>query len=163
MFTFNGDYNDFAQVAEYIGDFARVRAEIIEAGQYPYNASFEGRIPGEFNRTTRKNVEGDHETAAIYMLQCLYRAWEIEARVLDLLAKGYRHITYLDEIKRFQHVVLYPTDRHQGEWAEYEGARLLPETNERQTEVTGRIRGVLPKGKRTRGYLVNGRNVLVLP
>lgn len=31
MFTFNRNYDDFEQVAQFIGDFARVRQEIIDA------------------------------------------------------------------------------------------------------------------------------------
>ena len=153
-YTFNGNYNDLEQVAQFIGDFAKVHAEIITSGQYPYNASFRGRIPGDFNRESRRNVEGDHEDAAIYLLQGLLRAWEQEAKITDLLAEGYECLEALDDEERFANVVLHPT-RHRmgGEWAEYESARVVPED--------GRPHGVLPKGKRTRGYLVAGRRVLV--
>jgi hypothetical protein len=152
-FTFNGDYRDYAQVAQYIGDFARARDEILAAGEYPYDASFRGRIPGDFNREQRERVEGDHETAAIYMLQGLYRAWEQEAQTLTLLAQGYEWLDELDATERFRHVVLCPTDRMGGEWREYRDARVTAEG--------GRPCGILPKGKRTHGFLVSGRRVLV--
>lgn len=162
MFTFNNDYDDFAQVAQFIGDFARVRDEILSAGQYPYNDSFVGRIPGEFNRAKRKNVEGDHETAAIYMLQGLFRAWAQEAEALDLLTKGYEIIDALEAVERFQHIVLHPTRRMGGERAEYHDARLLPERVTRSGDVIAVPTFVLPKGKRTRGYRISGRRVLAL-
>lgn len=113
-------------------------------------------------REQRKGVEGDHETAAIYMLQGLFRAWEREAEALDLLTKGYEDIDALEAVERFSHVVLHPARRMGGERAEYHDARLVPERVTRDGNVIAVPYGVLPKGKRTHGHLVSGRRVLAL-
>jgi hypothetical protein len=162
-FVFNGNYNDLGQVAEWIGEFARIREEIIErTGRgFVYNDEIIGRIPGIGNKEKRPNT-GSHEDTAIYLLQTLYRFWEQEARIIDLLAEGYEPIERLAGVERFSRVVLYPARNMGGSWAEYESARLVPETNAQQADVTGRISAVLPKGKRTHGHLVSGRRILVL-
>jgi hypothetical protein len=58
-------------------------------------------------------------------------------------------------------VILYKADRS-GEYHEYADARLVPEANLRQAEVTGRISALLPKGKRTNGVSVGRGGYAVL-
>lgn len=163
MFTFNGKHDDYEQVAPYIGEFAKIRAEIIErtGRSFVYNDDFRDRIPAIANKEMRPPA-GSHEDSAIYMLQKLYRWWEQEARITDLLADGYEILDGLEHETRFRHVIFFPTRDMQGEWAEWRDARLLPEEKPHQAEITGRVRAVLPKGKRTHGHLCNGRGVLVL-
>jgi hypothetical protein len=155
LFIFNKNYDDYEQVAEWIGDFARIRQEIVDAGRYPHNASFRGRIPGSFSREVRPGVEGDHEDAAIYLLQGLYREREREARRLDFIAEGAVEIETVNGRERFKRVLIYPVRRMGGEQVEYENVRLV--------NVEGnRPGGVLLKGARTRAIPIYDRRVLAL-
>lgn len=63
QFVFNGDHSDVEQVRPWMDAYREVRAELDAAGQYPYNDSFKGRIPG---------IEGEREETAIYFLQTLH-------------------------------------------------------------------------------------------
>lgn len=145
MFKFNRDYKDYGQVEQFVPAFMARLREIEAAGQYRYNDSFKGHIPG---------IEGPDEDTAIYLLQGLERRNRQDEKVAALLAAGYEHASTLDGTTKFERVVLYPTREMGGEWAEYQDARLVP-------YESGEPRAILPKGKRTHGHLVNGRAVLV--
>lgn len=161
LFRFNGDYSDLEQVAEYLPEFEAVLAELEAAGEYRYNDSFKGRIAGIANTEKRGPNVGTHEDTAIYLLQGLERKRREDERVEALLADGYEFIEALDETTRFANVVLVPTGRMNGSWAEYAGARVVPTTHDAQVKATGALWAVLPKGKRTNGHYINGRKVLV--
>lgn len=105
---------------------------------------------------------GACEDTAIYLLQGLFRQREQAERVDLALADGFEQIESVSGVERFARVIVYHPDRT-GEWREYADARLVPEDNPRQVAVTGRIRALLPKGKRTHGLLigVNSSRVLV--
>ena len=152
MFTWNRDYKDLEQVAEWLPEFKELRAAMISAGEYPYNDSFKGKIPG---------IAGEREDTAIYLLQGLFRQREMAARVAGWLGDGLRPLSELGAVTKFRRVVLYKADRS-GEWYEYADARLVPETKPHQAEVTGRISMLLPKGKRTHGVLVGANSFAVL-
>jgi hypothetical protein len=151
-FTWNNDYQDLEQVAEWLPAFTVIRDQITDAGGYPYNDDFKGKIPG---------IMGDREDTAIYLLQGLYRQREMQARLDAWLADGYRAIDRVDGIRKFARVILYRDNRN-GEYKEYQDARLIPETNPRQAEVSGDIRALLPKGKRTHGVYVGTSRYAVL-
>lgn len=144
-FTWNGDYSDFAQVERFLPAFLEVLDELEGAGQYRYNDSFKGRIPG---------IEGEREDTAIYMLQGLQRQRAQDFKIADLIAQGYEHIDTLETVERFAHIVLYPVRRMGGEWQEFREARLTPRD--------GKPYGVLLKGNRTRGALVSDRRALAI-
>jgi hypothetical protein len=152
VFTWNRDYKDLEQVAEWLPEYTEVRAAAIKAEGYPYDAFFKGKIPG---------LVGDREDTAIYLLQGLYRQREMDARITAWLADGYRSLTELDAVTKFPHVILYRADRS-GTWHEYADARLVPEAKANQAEVTGKISVLIPKGKRTNGVLVGINNFAVL-
>ena len=126
MFTWNKDYHDLEQVAEWLPAFTEIRDGITAAGGYPYNDDFKGRIPG---------IAGDREDTAIYLLQGLYRQREMDARIAAWLADGYREVTSVAAVEKFARVILYKRDRS-GEWHEYADARLTPEVNPRQAAIT---------------------------
>jgi len=157
MFHFNGDHEDLAQVAPYIGTFAHVRAEILAATgrSFVYDDEFVDRIPAIANKV-RRPPAGTHEGTAIYMLQTLYRAWEMEARLMDLRAEGYEDIEHIDGTTACEHLVLYPRRQMGGPFEEFTSARLVP----REPGGSGRPYAVLKKGKRTRGRLIDDRGVL---
>lgn len=157
-FTFNGKYDDYNQVAQFIGDFTVIRRELIESPVgYAYNDDFRGRIPGIANTTKRGPSVGSHEDAAIYMLQTLYRWWELEARLLGLKAEGAEAIETMGpaEVARFKLVVLYPTRDMGGEHIEIPDARIMADEN-------GKPAYVLRKGARTLGTLIDDRGILVV-
>jgi hypothetical protein len=151
-FTWNRDYKDLEQVAQWLPEYTEVHAAAIKAEGRPYNAFFKGKIPG---------IAGDREDTAIYLLQGLYRQREMDARISGWLADGYRHLTELDAVTKFPAVILYRADRS-GEWHLYEAARLVPEAKPNQAAVTGKISALIPKGKRTHGVLVGVNSFAVL-
>ncbi|WIE81088.1 hypothetical protein [Curtobacterium sp. MCSS17_016] len=62
-FVWDGDYDNHEQVRPLFADYERIRDELTEAGKYPYNDSFKGRIPA------LAAASESHEDTAIYMLQ----------------------------------------------------------------------------------------------
>jgi hypothetical protein len=161
LFTFNGDYHDLEQVAPWLDEFSRIRDEIISAGRYTYNDDFRDKIPGIANKEYRGPSSGTHEDTAIYLLQGLYRKRENAARIEAALRDGCEPIASIERITKFSRVIVYDDqNRMRGPiWQEWESARLIPETNPNHNP--GEICAVLPKGKRSSGYRVNGRKVLV--
>jgi len=157
MFQFNGDHDDLSQVAPYIGTFAQTRAEILAATgrSFAYDDEFVDRIPAIANKTSRPPC-GTHEQTAIHLLQCLYRAWEMEARLLTLRAEGYEDIEHVDGTTACEHLVLYPRRSMGGPFEEFTSARLVA----REPGGSGRPYAVITKGKRTRGPLIDDRGVL---
>jgi hypothetical protein len=143
--AFDGEYGNLAQVEQFLPDFLAVLAELEAAGQYRYNDSFKGRIPG---------LDGPHEDAAIYLLQGLERQNKQDAKVAALLADGYEWIDTIDKTTRFAHIVFVPQGRMGGEWREYTDARLGIFPGSHNSLF------VIPKGRRTNGYLASGRRVL---
>lgn len=149
----NNDYKDLEQVAEWLPGFTAIRDEITGNGGYPYNDDFKGKIPG---------ILGEREDTAIYLLQKLYRQRKMDARLAAWLANGWQPVGTLPAVTKFARVILYQPADGRDKWHEYEDARLVPETNPRQVEVTGRISALLPKGKRTHGVSVGPAGYAVL-
>jgi hypothetical protein len=142
---FNKDYKDYEQVRQFLPAFMVRLAELEAAGKYRYNDSFKGHIPG---------IEGPSEDSAIYMLQKLEQ-WNAEqAREQALLDSGYVYVTELEAVTRYKHVVLVRSRDMGDGWADWADARLVPRD--------GRPWAVLPKGRRTNGYSIYDRRVLVL-
>jgi hypothetical protein len=139
----NGAWDE-EQVAEFLPAFEIEHAKITARGEYPYNDSFLGLIPG---------IAGEYESRAIYLLQGLRRKRAQQVRVAELVANGYAVVDALSGTTKYRHVVLVPTSRMGGEWAEYEEARIVPIEE-------GKPAYVIPKGKRTRGTMIAGRMVL---
>lgn len=154
-FTFDRNYHNLEQVVEWLPAFNAIRKELADAGQYPYNDSFKGRIPG---------VAGPCEDTAIYLLQNLYRARENALRVAAALAEGFEPIEHVEHVEKFSGVIVYDDqDRMRGPiWQEWQDARLVPdEVGSPRAAATGGIRAVLPRGRRAYGTLINGRKVMV--
>jgi hypothetical protein len=141
-FRFDRNYDNKDQVAEFLPEFLAVHAEITDAGEYPYNDSFKGRIPG---------IEGPDEDTAIYLLQTLKSLRELDALVAERLAEGYEHITALDGITKFRVVVHYGFYMGGTGWQQWPDARLVPPGAARYP----RSWSVLPKGRRTNGVLLS--------
>ena len=71
-FTFDKNYDNNEQVRPFYAAYSTVRAELEAAGQYPYNDSFKGRIPG---------IEGPSEDTAIYLLQTMHDLDDMREKV----------------------------------------------------------------------------------
>lgn len=134
VWVFNGDYHDLAQIIPFIEPYWMIYEQIKAAGKYPYNADFEGRIPGLEDALPR-------EETPIYLLQGLRGLVEGHERLAQVLDDGYRRLTELATRERFSSVVVF--DRFYAV-QRFEDARVIPDEQRRPS-------GVLPKGKRTRG------------
>lgn len=145
---FNRNYDDKEQVAEFLPRFLEVKAAIIEAGGYPYNDSFKGRIPG---------IEGPDEDSAIYLLQQSAHLQDLDSKVTAYLNAGFEKIETVDAITKFARVVHYGFYTGGTGWQEWQDARLVPQDRPQQAAVSGKIKAVLPKGRRTRGNLIWGK------
>jgi hypothetical protein len=146
VWQFNKNYKDHDQVEAFYADFLKVYEELVAAGQYPYNDSFKGRIPG---------AEGPDEDTAIYLLQNLRRLKELDGMIEQYIAEGGERIEHLDETTKFASIVNYGFYMGGTGWTEWHDARLVPD------QRTGAPQWVLPKGKRTRGNLLQNSLVLV--
>ena len=131
---------DREQVREFLPEFTALREAMAERGEYPYNDSFLGRIPG---------IAGDCEGTAIYLLQTLYDI-ERERREIEALdAEGYRPIDLLMETTKYAHVVVHQPDYYVGGTGRidrFEQARVVPKD--------GRPCAILPKGRRRNGLAI---------
>ncbi len=137
VWVFNGDRHDLAQIIPFIEPYWTIYEQIKAAGKYPYNADFEGRIPGLEDALPR-------EETPIYLLQQLRGLVEGHERLAQVLDDGYRRLTELAARERFSSIVVfdrfYATQRLQD-------ARVIPDEQHRPSCV-------LPKGKRTHGLRV---------
>ncbi len=134
VWVFNGDFHDLAQVIPFIEDYWTIYDEIKATGAYPYNSSFEGRIPGLEDALPRTGTP-------IYLLQQLRGLVEGHEHLAQILDAGYWRLTELATRERFASVVVF--DKFYAA-QRYDGARVI--SDERQRPST-----LLPKGKRTRG------------
>lgn len=141
--TWNKDYKDLSQVEEFYPAYMAVYSKIVAAGQYPYNDSFTGRISG---------IVGPDEGRAIYMLQTLRSVREMEAKVTEHLADGWRELKD-DELEsgpvRYSGIAEYAFYMGGTGWYEWSDARL-------------RLYGqsstmVLPGRNRSNGHLITGK------
>lgn len=140
-FEFNKDYKDLLQVEHLWADYWKRFTELESAGRYPYNKSFEGHIPGA--------VGGD-EGAAIYLLQKLRHVREDTAKLTEFIASGAREVTELDCSEMLRGTV--------AEFGWYmDGTGFRVRDNVRIVARNGRPYAALPKGARTRGFLLEGR------
>ncbi|HEY3947367.1 MAG TPA: hypothetical protein VGL78_19230 [Solirubrobacteraceae bacterium] len=134
VWVFNGDFRDLAQIIPFIEDYWTIYEEIKATGAYPYNSSFEGRIPGLKDALPRKETP-------IYLLQQLRGLVEGHEHLAQILDAGYRRLTELATQERFASVVVF--DRAYAA-QRYDDARVVPDEHRRPSAL-------LPKGKRTRG------------
>jgi hypothetical protein len=141
--TWNNDYKDLGQVEEFYPAYLAVYEELRAAGQYPYNDSFKGRIPG---------IEGPREDTAIYLLQQLRDVREMEAKIAEHRADGWRDFDPAEVDNgpvRYAGVATYGF---------YVGGHGFQEwTNARLTRY-GHSSVMLLRGRaRTNGHLMNGK------
>jgi hypothetical protein len=151
VFSWDNDYSNLEQVRPYLSAFERLKSAMAEAGQFPYNDSFKGRIPGI--------AESEREDTAIYLLQRLNREEKRQDQIAKLLDDG-----FVEAGRRPPGEVDYRGqgngDYHQEKFASiiisnehgttrYESARLVW-----SRKLDGQPYVVMPKGKRTTGRLI---------
>jgi len=134
VWVFNGDYRDLAQIIPFIEAYWTIYEETKAAGKYPYNSSFEGRIPGLAEALPR-------EETPIYLLQQLRGLVEGHDHLAEILDAGYRRLTELTTQGRFVNVVVFDQFYAANQ---YDDARVIPDDVHRPSSL-------LPKGKRTHG------------
>lgn len=137
------DYHDRTQVAPYWDAYLARFGELEAAGRYPYNDDFKGRIGAP---------EAD-EDFLIYMCQKERRLRDDEAKVAAALADGCVPIASVNGVERFARVIRYGWYVGGTGWQEWADARL--------TTTTWGALAVIPKGRRTRGHVLDGGTVLV--
>lgn len=145
--TWNKDYKDLSQVEPFWPAYKAVFDELEALGQYPYNDSFKGRIPG---------IEGPDEDRAIYMLQTLRDVRAMEAKVAQCREQGWIDVTPADLTstpQRFAKVAQYAFYMGGTGFQQWDGARL---------HLHGTSVRLLPKGARTNGLMLSGK-LLALP
>lgn len=131
-------------VAPFFDAYMAVYDELQAAGQYPYNDSFIGRIPG---------IEGPDEHWAIYFLQVERSLRDMESKLAEAVADGCVPIAAddlsADEQVRYERLVQYGWYMNGEGFFEYApGGRL--------TRFHSSL-AVLPRGARTRGQLCSGK------
>ncbi|WP_156251010.1 hypothetical protein [Pseudactinotalea terrae] len=137
-FRFDRDYKNVEQVRPYMDAFLARYDELAQAGQYPYNDSFRGHIPG---------IEGPDEDTAIYLLQRLRDRDRLDAQREEFIAAGGFEVTVTDLAPG---QVLRGTVVHCGYfmggtgWQQFESARLRAQNG----SLT-----VIEKGKRNGQWL----------
>lgn len=142
-FDFNGDYKDASQVKhlydEYCVVFERVRRGDRD---FAYNDDFKGEIYG------LAGADSKNEDTAIYLLQGLRGTVRGAERVAALRGEGFMRIESMpDGQHRFDEIAIVDCF---DSIKRYPSSRLIVED--------GRVRGVLPKGRRTRGRVFSGAN-----
>jgi hypothetical protein len=139
--AFNRDYKDLEQVVPFWPAYEAVFEELTEAGDFPFNDRFRGRIPG---------IEGPGEDSAIYLLQNLRYLRDHVAKLAAYRAAGWRDYIpgELETPERFAGIVEHSFDSEGTGWREWVSARLA-------RFAPGTV-VVLPRRARTRGSLVTG-------
>ena len=156
-FIWDNDYGNLEQVRPFLAEFEQLKRALVEAGQYPYNDSFKGKIPAL--------AESEREDTAIFLLQRLSREEQRQADLAALRADGFEEVSarppgdfeyrggdgeYHQE--RFAEIVV--SNEHGT--SRYETARVLW-----SRKMNGQPYVIMPKGKRTRGRLIEtGSTVL---
>lgn len=140
-FTFNKDYDDLLQVEHMWSDYMARYTELEADGKYPCNSLFVGHIPA---------AAGENEDTAIYLLQKLRHIREDTMKLDRFIADGGREVTELDDSTVLR-----------GNVAEFGfymgGGGFRTRHNVRVIGKHGRPYAALPKGARTRGFLLEGR------
>ena len=140
-FTFNKDYRNLSQVEHLWPAYWKRFEELEEAGQYPYNSSFVGHIPG---------AEGDNEDTAIYLLQKMRGIREDSAKLAEFVAEGGQEVTEMGDGEIIRGDVV--------EFGFYMGGTgFRRHSNVRLVARNGRPFAYMQPRARTRGHMVEGR------
>jgi hypothetical protein len=139
-FTWDRDYRNLDQVEAFYPAYLARRDELDAAGQYPYNDSFRGHVPG---------IEGADEDRAIYMLQTLHDVKAMTAQVEAFRAEGAEPVESLAAPTRYTRLMRFGWYMGGTGLAVYDDVRVVPDGR-------GRPACILPKGRRTNGFSCAG-------
>lgn len=156
LFRWDRDYRNHEQVRPYLDDFLNVYASITEAGRYPYNDSFKGRIEG---------VAGSaDEDTAIYLLQNLRHLNLLDADIAVFLASGGQ---------RFEDLNLDPTRIYRGTivnygfyvggtgWRQYDRVRFQAHRRPSHRDAEGQLIVKYWNPRKRNSSLLTGGKLLV--
>ena len=147
VFTFDKDYDNYAQIAPlYPAYTARLR-ELDTAGQYPYNDSFRGHLGVE---------AGEDEDTAIYLCQGLTHLHETALSVNEFIDAGGRFLTDDDRPAGLITVAQFGWYMGGTGFRVNEDVRLMYRAGQNRPYM------LLPKGKRTRGYTIESGAVVLV-
>lgn len=146
-FIFDKDYRNLNQVAHLWDTYESRHQELVAAGRYPYNADFKGKIAGLV-------ADDKNEDTAIYLLQTMRHIREFDAEVQALKDAGYAEPDVKPRgVTETKYTSVAFIRRN------YYGGRSGTVTILSSARVIARegvVDSVLPKGARTRGYVVGG-------
>lgn len=141
-FVWDRDYDNHAQVEPFYDAYLTVRDEVITPSGIAYNDSFVGRIPG---------IAGPDEGTAIYLLQRLHSLKALDVQIATFIADGGEPLdmsTISKKPTKFSTVVHYAFYMGGTGWTEWADARLV---------LNHKTLIVLPKGRRTNGFMLHGK------
>jgi hypothetical protein len=142
-FEFDHDYSNLAQIMPLYPAYTERRQELDAKGHYPYNASFRGYLGIH---------SGKDEDTAIYLCQTLTHIHEDALKVNAFIDAGGRFLADDERPAGRFDVAMFGWYMSGDGFRVYEDVRLVW----RQGTTTGRPYMVLPKGKRTHGYSIEG-------
>ena len=123
--------------------YKAVYDEMIAAGDYPYNDSFRGLIPGIAHETDKNpGVVGTMQDHAIYLMQQMRSRKEMQAQVDAFIAEGAKPIDTVTGPEQFAKLMHHRDVVGGAAITVYENVRLHPPTN------GGNLLAVIPKGHR---------------
>lgn len=102
------DRRGVALAEENYDDYKAVYDEMVAAGDYPYNDSFRGLIPGIANETDKRpGVYGTMQDHAIYVMQGMRSRKEMQAQVDAFIAEGAEPVDSVTGTEPFKKVMCY--------------------------------------------------------
>jgi hypothetical protein len=141
MFKFNKNYKDTEQVRKFFEEFKAEYKKIKEAGEYPYNDRFKGKIKG---------IEGEDEDRAIYLLQHLKREEEKRDIEEEMIKKGWVKLSeeiVKEAIEKEKKIQL--STKTSNDWLTFKVDKVL-----KPHCFNGKY-GLMELKARTRGYSLN--------
>lgn len=149
-FVWDKNYKNTEQMRPYLADFLAIKKELTDAGKYPYNDSFKGRIPG---------LAGSlNEDTGIYLLQTLADLERLRARTADVLARGGYRLT-----DRLPSETERGTLIHTGGYMGGTGWKEIPQAKVRFDRETDSVWFKLPRQRNWRTFHDAPRFYLFMP
>ena len=147
-FEFDHDYDNLAQIMPLYPAFTARYRELATAGQYPYNDSFRGHLGIE---------SGKDEDSAIYLCQTLTHVHEDALKVNAFIDDGGRFLAAGERPKGRVDVAMF------GWYMGGSGFRVHEDVTPIYRAGADLPYMVLPKGRRTNGYAIEGVPLVRVP
>lgn len=119
-FVFDKNYDNYEQVRPYYADYENFRVELEDAGKYPYDEAFKGKLE------SLAGTSDKDETTAIYMLQQMHSREQMNREVRAFTATGGRDVEQIVGEQRGD-LAMYGYYVGDTGWRVIEGARVKRE------------------------------------